>query len=91
MHTDERYVSAIHAFGDNIMCVHDVPTFKATQFAPLLNSLRKKFLGNLCLDTEPGRQAVHEDFANDVIKGTHSRRSYKFILWICNKSPLDLG
>jgi hypothetical protein len=49
------------------MCVHDVPTFKATQFAPLLNILRKKFPGNLRLDTEPGRQAAHEDFANDVI------------------------
>jgi len=49
------------------MYVHDVPTFKATQFAPLLNSLQKKFPGNLRPDTEPGRQAAHEDFANDAI------------------------
>jgi hypothetical protein len=91
MHTDERCISAVHAFGDDIMCVHDVPTFKATQFAPLLNSLRKKILGNLCLDTEPGRQAVHEDFANGRIKATHSLRSHKFILWVCNELSLDLG
>ncbi len=64
---DERCISAVHAFGDNIMCVHDVPTFKVTQFAPLLNSLRKKFPGNLWPDTEPGHQAAHEDFANDAI------------------------
>jgi hypothetical protein len=51
---------AIHAFGNNIMRVHDVPTFKATQFAPLLNSLRKKIPGGLWMDTEPGHQAVHE-------------------------------
>jgi len=25
------------------MCVHDVPTFEATQFAPLLNNIRKSF------------------------------------------------
>jgi hypothetical protein len=39
---EERCISAIHAFGNNIMHMHDVPTFKATQFAPLLNSLQKK-------------------------------------------------
>jgi hypothetical protein len=27
--------------------------------------------------TEPGRQAVHKDFANGVIKATHSLRSHK--------------
>ena len=73
------------------MRVHDVPTFKATQFTPLLNHLRKKFPGNLWLDTEPGRQAVHEDFANGVIKATHKLRSHKFILWVCNELSLDLG
>ena len=54
------------------MCVHDVPTFKATHFAPPLNSLRKKFPGDFWPDAEPGRQAVHENFAIDVIKATHS-------------------
>ncbi len=88
---DERCISAIHAFGNNIMRVHDVPTFKATQFAPLLNSLQKKFPGNLWLDREPGRQAIHEDFANGVIKATHSLWSHKFVLWVCNKLSLDLG
>src|SRR5260370_15274679 len=44
---DKRCISAIHVFGNNIMRMHDVPTFKATQFAPLLNSLRKKFPGDL--------------------------------------------
>src|ERR1700679_1416743 len=32
------------------------------------------------LDTEPGRQDVHKDFANGVIKATHSLRSHKFVL-----------
>jgi len=73
------------------MRVHDVPTFKATQFTPLLNHLRKKFPGNLWLDTEPGRQAVHEDFANGVFKAIQSLRSHKFILWVCNELSLDLG
>jgi hypothetical protein len=73
------------------MCMHDVPTFKATQFAPLFNILRKKFPGVLCLDTEPGRQAAHEDFANRLIKGTHSLRGHKFVLWVCKELPLDLG
>jgi hypothetical protein len=63
--------------------MHDVPTFKATQFAPLLNIFRKKFPGNPWLDTEPGRQAIHEDFGNGIIKATHSLRSHKFILWVC--------
>ena len=53
------------------MCMHDVASFKATQFTPLLNSLRKKFPGDLWRDIEPGRQAVHEDFADAVIKATH--------------------
>lgn len=73
------------------MRVHDIPTFKATQFAPLLNILRKKFPGDLWLDREPGRQAVHEDFANGVLKVTHSLRGHKFVLWVCDKLSLDLG
>lgn len=73
------------------MCVHDVPTFKATQFAPLLNNLWKKFPGDLWLDIEPGRQAVDEDLVNGVIKATHMLRSHKFILWVCNELSLDLG
>ena len=72
------------------MRVHDVTTFKAMQFAPLLNSLREEFLGDLWPNTEPGRQAVHEDFANGVIKVTHSLRSNKFVLWVCNELSLDL-
>jgi hypothetical protein len=72
------------------MRVHDVPTFKATQFAPLLNLLRKKFPGDLWLDTEPGCQTVREDFANGVIKVTYSLRSHKFVLWVCNELSLDL-
>ena len=70
--------------------MHDVPTFEATQFAPLLNNIRKMFPGDLWLDTEPGRQAVHEDFANGVIKVTLSLRSHKFILRVCNELSLDL-
>jgi hypothetical protein len=73
------------------MRVHDVPTFKATQFAPLLNSLRKKFLDDLWLDTEPGRQTIREDFANGVIKTTYSLRGHKLVLWVCNKLSLNLG
>ena len=88
---DERGILAVHAFGNYIMHVHDVPAFKATQFAPLLDNLWKKFPGDLWLDREPGRQAVHEDFANGVIKGTYSLRSHKFILWVCNELTLDLG
>jgi len=37
MHTDERCITAIHVFGNNIMRIHNIPTFKVTQFAPLLN------------------------------------------------------
>jgi len=71
------------------MRVHDVPTFEAAQSAPLLNSLRKKFPGDLWLDREPGRQAVDEDFANGVGKATHSLRSHMFVLWVCNELSLD--
>jgi len=78
-------------FGNNIMGMHDVPTFKVTQFAPLLNSLPKKFPGDLWLDREPGHQAIHKDFVNGVIKATHSLQSHKFVLWVCNKLSLDLG
>jgi diphthamide biosynthesis methyltransferase len=35
-------------------------------------------------------KAVHEDFANGVIKATHSLRSHKFVLWVCNELHLDL-
>ena len=73
------------------MHMHDVLTFKVTQFAPLLNLLWKKFTGDLWLDTEPGCQTIHEDFANGVIKTTHSLWSHKFVLWVCNKLYLDLG
>src|SRR5260221_13841460 len=88
MHTDERRISAVHAFGNNIMRVHDVSTFKATQFAPLLNEFRKKFPGDPWRDTEPGRQAICEDFANGLIKGTHSCQSDKFVLWVCDELSL---
>ena len=90
-HMDERRISAIHAFGNNIMHVHDVPTFKATQFAPLLSILQKKFPGDLWRDTKLGRQAIRENFANGVIKRAHSLRSYEFILWVCKELSLDLG
>jgi hypothetical protein len=73
------------------MRVHDVPTFKAMQFAPLLNSLWKKFLGDLGLDTEPGSQAIHEDFTRGLIKVAHSLRRHEFVLWVCNELSLDLG
>ncbi len=73
------------------MCVHDVPTFEAMQFALLLDSLWKKFPRDLQLDTEPGRQATHDNFANVVIKGTYPLRSHKFILWVYNELSLDLG
>ena len=84
MHMDKRRISAIHAFGNNIMRVHDVSTFKAMQFAPLLNILQKIFPGDLWQDTELGRQAICEDFANGAIKGTHSLQGHEFVLWVCN-------
>jgi len=70
MHMDEGCISAIHAVGNNIMCMHDVSTFKATQFTPLLNDFQNKFPSDVECDTEPGHQAVHEDSVNGVIKGT---------------------
>jgi len=85
MHTDESRISAVHAFGDNFICMHDVSTLKTMEFAPLLNILRKIFPGNPWKDTEPHRQAVCEDLANGLIKGTHSARSHEFVLWICNE------
>ena len=87
MDTNERRISAVYAFGNDIIRVHDVSTFKATQFAPLLNILWKKFLGNPWQDTEPGRQAVCKDFAYGVIKVTHSLWSHEFVLWVCNNCP----
>jgi len=49
--------------------MYHVSTFEATQFTPLLNDFWKKFPGDVWHDTEPGHQAVHEDFANSAIKG----------------------
>ena len=88
-HMDKRCIAAVHAFGNNIMHVHDIPTFKATQFAPLLHVVWKKFPGDICQDTEPGCQAVCEDFAHAITKGTHNLWSHKFVLWVCNELPLD--
>ena len=53
------------------MRVHDISTFKATKFAPLLDDFQNKFPGDLWRDIEPGRQAVREDSANGAINGTH--------------------
>jgi len=61
---------AIHVVGNNIMRVHDVSTFEATQFTPLLNNFQNKFPSDIERDTEPGHQAIREDCANGVIKGT---------------------
>jgi hypothetical protein len=44
---NERYILAIHAFGNNTTHVHDVSAFKAMQFAPLLDDFWKKFPGNI--------------------------------------------
>jgi hypothetical protein len=35
---NERYISTVPALGNNLMYMHDVFTFKAMQFAPLLNN-----------------------------------------------------
>jgi hypothetical protein len=43
---DERCILAIHVFRNNINSMHDVSTFKAMQFAPLLNDFQKKFPGD---------------------------------------------
>jgi hypothetical protein len=71
--------------------MHNVSTFKMMQFAPLLNDIRKKFPGDCWQDTELGCQAIREDFANGVIKGTHSLQSHEFVLWVYNESSLDQG
>ena len=71
--------------------MHDVSTFKTTEFSPQLNILRKIFPGDPWKDTEPRRQAVREDVANGFIKGTHSARSHEFVLWICNEWSLYYG
>jgi len=89
MHTDERCIAAIHVFGNNFICIHDIPTFKATQFAPLLNVVWKKFPGDPSPNTEPGHQAIHEDLAYGITKGTHDLWSHKFVLWVCSKLSLD--
>jgi hypothetical protein len=88
-HADEGCIATIYAFGNNIMRVHDIPTFKATQFAPLLNVVRKKFPGDIWRDIEPGRQAILEDFAHGIIEGTHDLWSHEFVLWVCNELFLD--
>ena len=71
------------------MRVHDVSTFEATQFAPLLNDFRKKFSSDIGRDAESGRQAAREDFADAIIEGTLSLRGHEFVLWICNELSLD--
>jgi len=85
MHMDESHISAIYAFGDNFICMHDVSTLKMMEFAPLLNILQKIFPGDPWKDTKPHNQAICEDLANGLIKGTHSAQSHEFILWICNE------
>jgi len=70
MHMDKGCVSAVHAVGNNIMHVHDVSTFEAMQFTPLLNDFWNKFPSDIEHDTEPGHQAIREDCVNGVIKGT---------------------
>src|SRR5260221_3025541 len=70
------------------MHMHDVSTFKAMQFAPLLNEFQKKIPGDPWQDTALGRKAVCEDFANGLIKGTHLRRSDEFVLWVCDELSL---
>ena len=72
------------------MHVHDVPTFKVTQFAPVLNHLWNNLTNNIWPDTELGHQTAHKDFADSVIKATHSLQSHQFILWVCNELSLDL-
>jgi len=89
MHMDERCIVAVHAFGNNIMRMHDVPTFKVTQFAPLLNVVQKKFPCDVWLDTKPGCQAILEDIAYGITKGTYNLWSHKFVLWVCSKLVLD--
>jgi hypothetical protein len=91
MHIDERCIMPIHAFSNDIIGMHDISPFKATQFAPLLNDFWKKFPGDFWQDTELGCQAVCEDFANGVIKGTHSLWSHEFILRVYNELLLDQG
>ena len=71
------------------MCMHDVSTFKAMQFAPLLNDFQKKFLGDPWQDREPCHQTVHEDCVDGVIKGGHTLRGHEFILWVYNEQSLD--
>ena len=86
---DERCIAAIHVFGNNIMYIYDVLTFKVMQFAPLLNVVQKKFPHNLWLDTKPGCQAILKDIAYGITKGTYNLWSHKFILWVCSKLVLD--
>jgi len=85
MYMDESRILAVHAFGDNFIHMHDVFTLKTMEFAPLLNILWKIFPGDPWKDTELRCQAVREDLANGLIKGTYSARSHKFVLWICNE------
>jgi len=85
MHMDESRILAVHAFGDNFICMHDVSTLKMMEFAPLLNILWKIFPGDPWKDTEPRCQAICEDLANGLIKGTHLAQSHEFVLWICNE------
>jgi hypothetical protein len=87
----ERSVCVTMAHGGTKRCtMHDTPTvrlFRANEFAQssLIQSCRRRLihLGKSwrpLADTEPGRQAIHKDFVNGVIKATHSLRSHKFLL-----------
>jgi len=70
MHMDEGCVLAVHVVGNNIMRMHDVSTFEAMQFTPLLNDFWNKFPSDIEHDTKLGHQAICEDCANGIIKGT---------------------
>jgi len=52
------------------MCMHDVSTFEAMQFTPLLNDFWNKFPSDIEHDTKLGHQAICEDCVNGIIKGT---------------------
>ena len=71
------------------MCMHDVSTFKAMQFAPLLNNFQKEFPSDPWWDREPGHQTVCEDFADGVIKGGYALWGHEFVLRVYSKLSLD--
>jgi len=45
-HMDKCHISAIPVSGNDLMHVHDISTFKATKFAPLLDDFWNDFLGD---------------------------------------------